>query len=482
MDALRVTVSKRRPADGSAGARIGWEARVPVAKVDEGRGLVFGWASTSTDSEGRLLVDHGDDAIPPEDLEAAAYRYTAESRRIGEMHQRIGVGALVESVVITPAKRRAMGLDASEAVGWWIGVRVEDPETRRRAAAGELAEFSIAGEALRRPIGKSGAYALTELVVDEISLVDAGEGLGVQIALRKRRPEVNVEFKLEQLTAMVDALAQSEQDETKRAGIVKRKGEVESALKAPFAKAEVLTLADVQASLPEELWQVVLAAVGNATQAAQAAQSAAPEAETSPGEDDEPKMMDGEDDDDPEKGYDMEKVRKMLDAERAERTKLQKELADLRQASRVEKARALVAEEWGSLPGDRAQLAKARIALDDAVATPGAPVVLDAEAAKGLRETLGRVSKALASSSILDSLGTAEEAEDTKALGTAEAKVLKRARQFGEAFAKASRMAIELRKSNPEMTQDQAVAEVFLQDPDLHAQYRYESERRQAQG
>lgn len=66
------------------------------------------------------------------------------------MHERGGVAVLVESVVFTEEKMRAMGIPAGTVpVGWWIGFRVLDEEVWEKVKDGTYLMFSIEGEAER---------------------------------------------------------------------------------------------------------------------------------------------------------------------------------------------------------------------------------------------------------------------------------------------------------------------------------------------
>ena len=117
------------------------------AKTDDDEQLVFGWAYVSEDAEGRLIVDSDNDVIEKEELEAAAYDYVLEARKGNERHSGKTVGRLVESVVLTPEKAEAMGMDAPPVSGWWIGIKVDDPACYAKIKSGEYAMFSVEGSA-----------------------------------------------------------------------------------------------------------------------------------------------------------------------------------------------------------------------------------------------------------------------------------------------------------------------------------------------
>ena len=128
-----------------------WSVAVPITKVAAEERLAFGWASVVTDDCGETLVDHQDDRISIPELEKAAYTYVQHSREATEMHVRKGIAELVESVVITPEKREAMGIGAGVS-GWWVGFHVSDPDVWSKVKDGTYTEFSIGGSAKRKAV------------------------------------------------------------------------------------------------------------------------------------------------------------------------------------------------------------------------------------------------------------------------------------------------------------------------------------------
>lgn len=124
-----------------------------IAKIDEDRRLVFGWASVSIEKDGTQLVDHEGDIIDPRDLEDAAYAFVLEFGEANLNHQGPTVGHLVESFVSTPDKLAALGLPAdSLPVGWWAGWYVEDDDVWAGVKDGKYQAFSIEGQAQRVPV------------------------------------------------------------------------------------------------------------------------------------------------------------------------------------------------------------------------------------------------------------------------------------------------------------------------------------------
>lgn len=128
---------------------ITWSVPVNVAKMDDDKCLVFGWASI-VEKDGRPVIDLQGDQIDIADLEDAVYAYTLDKRDAGEMHERVtGVGKLVESMVMTVEKQRAMGLpEGSAPLGWWVGYKIA-PDVFAKVKSGEYPMFSIGGGAIR---------------------------------------------------------------------------------------------------------------------------------------------------------------------------------------------------------------------------------------------------------------------------------------------------------------------------------------------
>ena len=126
-----------------------------VAKADDERHMVFGWASVATLADGTTGEDYQKDILDIDELEEAVYNYVLFFRDGGEMHQRRGVGVLVESVVFTPDKRKAMGIpDGTLPDGWWLGLKITDDDVWEKVKDGTYSMFSIEGEATREPVGE----------------------------------------------------------------------------------------------------------------------------------------------------------------------------------------------------------------------------------------------------------------------------------------------------------------------------------------
>jgi hypothetical protein len=146
--ARRVPRSRTRAKDNAEkdlnkGATVGVFKAVEVLPDKQ---MIFGWASVVT-KDGKLIVDKQGDIIEPQVLEDAAYDYVLEARDHGHMHQTIGTGRLVESMVFTAEKQKALGIDLGFE-GWFTGFKVAAPEVWDAYRRGELPEFSIGGLAV----------------------------------------------------------------------------------------------------------------------------------------------------------------------------------------------------------------------------------------------------------------------------------------------------------------------------------------------
>ena len=128
-----------------------------IEKADTDKRLVFGWCSLS-EVDGQPVVDLQGDYAPIEEIEKSAYKYVVESRKGGDMHQRLGEGPLhtadlVESFVVTKEKLASLGISEEAAkdipIGWWIGMKVNDDAQWAKVKNGERLGFSIHGAGQR---------------------------------------------------------------------------------------------------------------------------------------------------------------------------------------------------------------------------------------------------------------------------------------------------------------------------------------------
>ena len=128
---------------------------VPIHKVNEELGIVFGWASVAKDTSGRPVFDWQGDIFEPEVLEEAVYDYVLNFRDGGEMHKKRGVATLIESVIFTKEKMASMGIpEGIVPEGWWVGYKIHDPDVIAKVKSGFYKMFSIEGSGIRQPIGE----------------------------------------------------------------------------------------------------------------------------------------------------------------------------------------------------------------------------------------------------------------------------------------------------------------------------------------
>jgi hypothetical protein len=125
-----------------------------VSKAIEDKRQVYGWASI-TEMDGQPVVDLQGDYTTIEEIEKAAHKYISKSRKGGDMHVRVGdepkhVADLIESVVITPEKKEALGIPADSPTGWWVGMQVHDDETWQLVKDGKRPMFSVHGSGRRQ--------------------------------------------------------------------------------------------------------------------------------------------------------------------------------------------------------------------------------------------------------------------------------------------------------------------------------------------
>lgn len=126
------------------------KGKFKIAKSDDDKRLAFGWASVSMRVDGEVIEDWQSDIVEPEELENAAYNFVELYREGGEMHERGGVAVLIESVVFTEEKMKAIGIpEGTLPIGWWIGFKVLDDDVWEKVKDGTYPMFSIEGEAER---------------------------------------------------------------------------------------------------------------------------------------------------------------------------------------------------------------------------------------------------------------------------------------------------------------------------------------------
>lgn len=125
-----------------------------IAKLDDDRRLVFGWAYITKTPTGDVIIDKQGDFVDDDwELETAAYEFVKGEGFGDEMHLDVPVSKVVESVVFTPEKLEKMGLaPGSLPTGWWVGFEVDDDEVWAGVKNGTYKAFSIGGSGFREKV------------------------------------------------------------------------------------------------------------------------------------------------------------------------------------------------------------------------------------------------------------------------------------------------------------------------------------------
>lgn len=113
-----------------------------VIKVDEGLGLVLGWAVICKQM-GEDYFDVQGDHIEEDALVEATAEFMEHSRVAKEMHNGSGRGTVVFAFPLTTEIAKSFGI-RTETTGLMIGMR-PDPEMLEKFKSGELRGFSIGG-------------------------------------------------------------------------------------------------------------------------------------------------------------------------------------------------------------------------------------------------------------------------------------------------------------------------------------------------
>ena len=131
--------------------------RFKIAKADDEKHQAFGWANVSIRTDGELIEDWQGDIVEPDELEQAAYKFVELYREGGEMHERGGAAILIESVIFTEEKMKAIGIEPGTIpVGWWIGFLVLVDVVWEKVNDGSFSMFSFEGEAQRIEVDENG--------------------------------------------------------------------------------------------------------------------------------------------------------------------------------------------------------------------------------------------------------------------------------------------------------------------------------------
>ena len=129
---------------------VGVSLNFDITKAKEDECLVSGWANIAVNADGSLPLDWQGDIIRPEVLEKAAINFMLEYRGSGVMHRGESQGVVVESIVFTKEKQCALGIpEGFVPEGWFITVKVMNPEVFQAVKDGKYRMFSIQGTGKR---------------------------------------------------------------------------------------------------------------------------------------------------------------------------------------------------------------------------------------------------------------------------------------------------------------------------------------------
>lgn len=121
-----------------------------ITKAKEDECLVSGWANVAVNADGSIPLDWQGDIIRPEVLEKAAINFMLEYRGSGVMHQGVEQGVVVESIMFTKEKQAILGIpEGYVPEGWFITVKVLNPDVFKAVKEGKYKMFSIQGNAKR---------------------------------------------------------------------------------------------------------------------------------------------------------------------------------------------------------------------------------------------------------------------------------------------------------------------------------------------
>lgn len=142
-----------------------WRSAVEIVKVDDEARIVAGFASVAINADGSLPEDTQGDVIDtPEAIKAwerAFYKYALDGRDGDVQHEFFKVSRLVELLVFTPEKTKAiakrLGLKGdSQAVAAYVSYEVSKSKEGDKAwadvKAGKLPMFSIVASGKREDL------------------------------------------------------------------------------------------------------------------------------------------------------------------------------------------------------------------------------------------------------------------------------------------------------------------------------------------
>jgi hypothetical protein len=131
---------------------VQYEFTGEIAKMDEEKQQVFGWAYVTHDKDGTLVIDKSGEFVDdPGELENTAYSFVVKSRAGDLDHTNVQSATMIESMVFTPEKIEKMGLpNGSVPVGWWVGFHVPEKDDWERVKTRK--SFSVHGRGVKKAV------------------------------------------------------------------------------------------------------------------------------------------------------------------------------------------------------------------------------------------------------------------------------------------------------------------------------------------
>ena len=141
-------------------ASKGWSHTFKATSIEGDKRLVFGWGYVTKDvnnvlvppeqtMEDGTVVDHSGEVVDIQNLEEVTYDFVLKSRAGDVMHDGPVVAHLVESIVFTAEKKKALNLPDEYPEGVFLGFYVADDTAWKSIRSGKLAMFSLFGPCKR---------------------------------------------------------------------------------------------------------------------------------------------------------------------------------------------------------------------------------------------------------------------------------------------------------------------------------------------
>lgn len=129
-----------------------WSVTFEITKIDKEERLVHGWAVITSDENGIPIVDSDDHIIPTIELQKAvhdAFMQSSGVGKVGDMHEKSGIGDVVNTVIVTKKLRESAPevFSSKGPEGWFTSFYVRDDEVWEKVKSGERPELSMRGTA-----------------------------------------------------------------------------------------------------------------------------------------------------------------------------------------------------------------------------------------------------------------------------------------------------------------------------------------------